>query len=241
MNLALMQPYFFPYVGYFDLICNCNRFVVFDEAQYIKQGWINRNRVLHPGEGWQYVTVPVQKHRSSTRIGQVSIVPDDSWKSKLKARLTHLKSHAPHYAETMDLLDDCLDSDERSISKFNVAIIEKICRFLGIEFNCSYISELGLDLGSGLGPGDWALQLARRLKARNYVNLPGGEDLFDAAAFQKSDIGLCIRKIEPFVYSTGKYVFQENLSIIDVLMWNSVTEIRRYLSSQAHFPNLVEM
>ncbi len=232
--LALMQPYFFPYMGYFDLINNCNKFVVFDQAQYIKQGWINRNRVLHPIEGWQYVTVPMEKHKSSAQICQVSMASNDSWKPKVIARLTHLKSHAPHYSSTMQLVKDCLSSEEREISRFNVAILEKICRYLELELDYDYLSEMDLNLGEDLKPGEWALELAIKLGAKKYVNLPGGESLFDRMAFEQNKIKLCVRKAAQFSYSTGKYQYQSNLSIIDALMWNSVKDIQQYLHYQAN-------
>ena len=78
-----MQPYFFPYIGYFSLINYVDKLVVFDTAQYIKQGWMNRNRILQPNKAWQYIIVPVKKHKHDTAIKDIKIVSGDKWKKKI--------------------------------------------------------------------------------------------------------------------------------------------------------------
>ena len=240
MVLALMQPYFFPYIGYFDLINCSDEFVVFDTAQYIKQGWINRNRVLHPVDDWQYILAPVEKHESHTPISRVTIVPGDDWKLKLLAKLRHLKSHAPFFSETMELIEDCLSTEERHISTLNVTILSKICQHLNISFNYRFLSKSQLEFQEDLGPGDWALKMAESLRAQKYVNLPSGEALFDRDAFDRSNIELCVRKIPEFIYSTGKFNHQSKLSIIDVLMWNQVDTVHDFLQSQKDQEGLVD-
>ena len=89
MVLGIMQPYFFPYLGYFDLINRCDKWIVFDTPQYIRHGWINRNRILHPQQGWQYIIVPVKKHKRDTPINQIEIVPPALWSPRILGQLMH--------------------------------------------------------------------------------------------------------------------------------------------------------
>src|SRR5678815_4096817 len=109
MKLGIMQPYFFPYLGYFDLIHRVDEWVVFDTAQYIRHGWVNRNRILHPTEGWQYVTVPIQKHLQDISICDVQIVSGGGWRERLERQLHHYRRRAPHYDAVMALVHECLN------------------------------------------------------------------------------------------------------------------------------------
>ncbi|MCA9171698.1 MAG: WbqC family protein, partial [Planctomycetales bacterium] len=100
MIVGLMQPYFFPYVGYFDLIHEVDLWVVFDTVQYIRRGWMNRNRVLHPDTGWQYINVPIDRCPQTTAIEQVQIVATHDWRSRILGQLQHYRRHAPGYELT---------------------------------------------------------------------------------------------------------------------------------------------
>ena len=108
MKLALMQPYFFPYLGYFDIINSVDKWVVFDNAQYIRRGWIHRNRILHPRKGWQYIVVPIKKHSHKTVIKDIMIDNEQNWKRKIIRKLQHYKKKAPYFDETIAFVEDCL-------------------------------------------------------------------------------------------------------------------------------------
>lgn len=228
MKLGIMQPYFFPYLGYFDLINYTDQWIVFDTVQYIRHGWINRNRVLHPKEGWSYIIVPV-KYSRETPINQVRVASEKKWKKRILGQLSHYKRKAPYYQETINLIDSCLATEENSISSLNTSILEKVCTQLGIDFDFRVFSEMDVDLGPIESPGDWALRISEALGANEYVNPPGGEDLFDKNRFQDSNIKLTIRELPPFEYSCRGYKFIPNLSIIDVMMWNCPEAIKQYL------------
>ncbi|MBN2466493.1 WbqC family protein, partial [candidate division WOR-3 bacterium] len=86
-----MQPYFFPYLGYFDLIYRTDRWVVFDTAQYIRHGWVNRNRILHPSSGWQYITAPLRQHHRDTPISGVLVKEGRDWRDRVCGQLVHYK------------------------------------------------------------------------------------------------------------------------------------------------------
>lgn len=236
MILGIMQPYFFPYLGYFDLINYADRWIVFDAVQYIRHGWINRNRILHPKEGWQYITVPLRKHSREALIKDVEINDDIAWREKIVGQLQHYKKRAPHFRETLALVEDCLGLREPSIARLNAAILAKVCTHLGIDFDCAIFSEMDLALGPIEGPGDWALEIASTMGAEEYVNPPGGEGIFDGTRFAERGIELTIRHMPPMEYSCRGYGFEPGLSIIDVLMWNPPEIVRAFLDAQRTAP-----
>jgi hypothetical protein len=230
--LAGMQPYFFPYLGYFDLIYNVDTWIVFDTPQYIKEGWVHRNRILHPKEGWRYIIVPIQKHAMDTPINKIAICSDQPWKEKVMRQLSEYKKKAPFYKPTVSLVEDCLAIEEPLLSRLNIFILEKVCDFLDIPFRGSVFSEMNLELGAVTKSGDWALRICQAMGADVLVNPPGGRHLYDAAEFQRNGVRLIIREFENMVYSCEPLKFEPALSIIDVLMWNSPKTIRDYLESK---------
>lgn len=238
MILGIMQPYFFPHLGYFDLINYSDEWIVFDRVKYIRHGWVNRNRIHHPHEGWQYVVVPLKKHASNTDICDVRINDEIDWRSKILGQLQHYKKSAPYFRETIDLVEDCLKTDEVSLSWLNVSILERLCTYLGIDFTYEYFSQMNLDLGSITGPGDWALNISSAMGASTYVNPPGGRDLFDQSLFLERGIDLEIREIPPLEYKSARYEYIPRLSIIDLLMWNTPARIQQYMN---HYKRLAGM
>jgi hypothetical protein len=228
-----MQPYFLPYIGYFELIYRTNRWIVFDTAQYIRHGWVNRNRILHPTQGWQYIIVPAQSHEQKTPINQIRIAEDSRWRDKLLGQLQHYRKRAPYFETVIDLVSTCLQDTDGSLNQLNVRSLARVCAYLGIPFHHSLFSEMDLALGRVEGPGDWALRIAEALGANEYLNPPGGADLFDRAKFEAAGITLAIQTPVDYLYACGDYEFQPSLSIIDVLMWNSPNDVRAYLASRA--------
>lgn len=224
-----MQPYFFPYLGYFDLINYSNRWIIFDTVQYIRHGWINRNRILKPSGDWQYVSVPLQKHRREILIKDVEISANRDWKTRLAAQLQHYKKKAPYFCETYQLVEECLAVEERSISRLNAAILEKVCRHLGIQFEYEHLSRMKLELEPVKEPGEWALRISDKLGAKEYVNPSGAAAIFDASKFNELGIKLTIRRLPALEYECQGYDFIPHLSIIDVLMWNSPDKVKAYL------------
>lgn len=228
MRLALMQPYFFPYLGYFDLINCADRWLVFDTCQYIVGGWINRNRVLHDRQGWKYITVPLRKHASDTAIKDVHIAKEIDWQGRIIGHLQHYKK-APHFGQTMDLVARCLRHQQSTIARLNVLILERICSRLGIDFSYAFLSEMNLELGPIEGPADWGMRACEALGASEFVNPPGGAHFHDGQRFADHGIKLSIRRLAPLEYDCGEYEFIPDLSIIDVLMFNEPDTIKAYL------------
>lgn len=229
MILGNMQPYFFPYLGYFDLINYADRWIVFDTVQYIYQGWMNRNRILHPRDGWQYISVPLKKHSHGTVIKDIEVVNAKDWRLRIIAKMQHYKKNSPYYNTVIELLHECLITDELSLSKLNVRCLKTICDYLDIRFEYVFFSEMRLELGPINGPGEWSLRIAEALGADEYVNPPGGIALFDPSLFESAEIKLTFRNMPPMEYVCNGYDYIPNLSIIDVLMWNSPIEIKKNL------------
>lgn len=236
MKVGIMQPYFFPYLGYFDLINQTDQWIVFDTAQYIRHGWVNRNRILHPKESWQYIIVPLKKHDREASINQVETIDPAVWAPRILGQLEHYKKRAPFYRETMELVNTCLSTRERNLSRLNTSILGSVCQHLGIPWNCQVFSEMQLHLGSVAGPGDWALRICEALTATEYINPAGGKDLFDSNEFAKLGIKLLIQEDFSYQYECLGYHFEPNLSVIDVLMWNETEKIRDHLNRHASLP-----
>ncbi len=232
MRLGFMQPYFFPYIGYFDLINCSDRWIVFDTVQFIKQGWINRNRILHPKTGWQYITIPIKNGPHNVPILEVETKNPAEWRSLITGQLEHYRKRAPHYDETINLVKNCLGIEENNLSKLNVHILDTVCHYLDITFNYSIFSQMNLSLKNIEESGDWALRLCETLGAKEYINPPNGINLYDPERFNSCGIKLIIQEQADFVYSCKGYAFEPNLSIIDALMWNTKEEIKDYLNSR---------
>lgn len=222
-RMAGMQPYFFPYLGYWQLIYSVDFFVLFDEAQYIKQGWVNRNRILKHGGGWQYIGIPVAKHALKTPISEVFISHDQSWQTRLLKQLTYYQRLAPYYSEVIELVGDCIDgSVESNIGAFNARIVRHLCNALSIKSNIIISSQYGFDYSQVAEPGDWALTHALKLGATEIINPVNGISLQNPKKLAEHGIGLCALRSTTEIYTQGPAPFEQNLSIIDVMMFYGI-------------------
>ena len=216
-----MQPYFFPYLGHFSLIAAVDEWVVFDITQYTPKTWMNRNRILHPKSGWQYVTVPLSNSSISIKTHEARILNLAEAKSGISGKLSHYKKKAPCFEPVNALVNEVFDSaTDDSLVHLNVRGLDKVCQYLDIPFNYKICSELDLALPEKLGPGEWALEICSQLGATNYINPASGQDIFNPAEFSRRGISLHFAQAAEFVYDTAPYQYESNLSIIDVLMWN---------------------
>jgi len=230
MKVAIMQPYFFPYLGYFQLIVASDKFILFDDVQYIRHGWINRNRILKPVQDWQYIIVPLQAHNRDSLIKDIKVTEDEEWKLKISRQIEHYKKKAPFYNATKDLLEKCFQETETNIAKLNGIYIKHICDYLNIPFEVLVSSELKFDYSHVTDAGEWALKISEQIGASEYINPLSGKELFDAEKFKKSAIKLRFLKPNDIGYSQRRNgVVEVGLSIIDVMMFNSPEEINLLL------------
>jgi len=225
MKIAIMQPYFFPYLGYLALIKHSDLFIFFDTPQFIRHGWIERNRILKPEEGWQYIKVPLEKHSRGISIKEIMILSTDDWKEKIIAQLAHYKKRAPFYNETLNIIMQTLDFSTTSITRLNVFALEKVFNYLNLNFEYKIFSEMDLKIKTPEEPDEWALNITKELKANIYINPPGGENFFNKKKFENENIKLYFLKIKLSEYNQRRKTFEPGLSIIDVLMFNSPEKI----------------
>lgn len=229
MKLGIMQPYFFPYLGYFSLIKGTDQFILFDSVQFIRHGWIERNRVLKPSEGWQYLGVPLEKKGLTTSIMETRIRNDEDWRGKIVRQLEHYKKRSPFYNETISVVNSALDIDTDSIVLLNAHIMRKICGYLGMPLNLGIYSEMKLVIEDVAGPGDWARNISKALGANEYWNPIGGTEIFDRTSFTDAGIALRFLKHNLKPYSQRREIFEPGLSMIDVMMFNSPATISQML------------
>ncbi|SMD46060.1 WbqC-like protein family protein [Aquiflexum balticum DSM 16537] len=227
---AIMQPYFFPYLGYFQLINASDIFILLDDVQYIRHGWVNRNRVLKPEGEWQYIIVPIKEISRDTLIRDVQIDESKDWKGLILRQMAHYKKKAPFYKETIDLVDECFQINQNSLSLFNFETVKLISAYLEIKTNMLVSSQMDLDYSSISVAGEWGLEICHQLEAEQYINPIGGKALFDPIKFQQKGIDLKFHLIDDIKYKVGwKNNFVPNLSIIDVLMFNSLEKVNEML------------
>lgn len=215
-----MQPYFFPYLGHFSLIEAVDEWIVFDITQYTPKTWMNRNRILHPKEGWQYVTVPLSNSSISIKTHEAKVLNIAESKVNIIGKLSHYKKRAPYFEPVISLVNEVFDSaKDDSLVDLNVRGLSAVCRYLNIPFNFRICSELNLPLPEKLGAGEWALEICSLLGATRYVNPASGQSIFDPAEFARRGISLQFAQPREFFYKPGPYQYEPHLSILDVLMW----------------------
>ena len=225
-----MQPYFSPYLGYFSLMKHADKFIVFDTAQYIRHGWIERNKILKPVEGWQYIQIPLQKHSQKTPIQEIHINNSSSWKEKILSQIEHYKKRAPYYSEVKNLLTTILNPDYSHIVELDVCALKEISNYIGFNTPIEIFSEMGLTIEPVYEADEWALHICKAIgNVSEYHNLPGGVDFFDTTKYQKANIPIYFQKIELQEYDQKRLVFEPGLSVLDVMMFNSPEEINTML------------
>lgn len=229
MKLGIMQPYFFPYLGYFSLIKYVDHFVFFDTPQYIVRGWVNRNRILKQDGTATYIGVPVRKSARETAIKDICINNDEKWKEKIYGQLAVYKKKAPYYKTVIDLMRDILDKKWESLSELNICGIEAVCGALGINRKFDIFSRMDLRIGTINAADEWALQISKSMGYDVYVNPPGGKSFFDIEKYTAQNIKVEFLQNELVPYVQKKEHFEAGLSIVDVMMFCDVKETNELL------------
>ena len=225
MKIGIIQPYFFPYFGYFALINVVDKFVYFDDAQYIRRGWVNRNRIKIENK-WHYISLPIQKSPLSFKINEVYVLNDKKKENKIKKMIEYSYRKAPNYQKIFDLFSRFKFSGE-NISKLNIKLINEICNYLDIKTDVYISSEIKKD--NLLKGEEKIIEICKILGANHYINPIGGVGLYSKKRFQEEGIKLSFFKIYNILYNQGESDFIPNLSIIDVLMWNSEDVVKKML------------
>jgi hypothetical protein len=215
MKLAVMQPYFFPYLGYWQLIAAADRFVIFDDVNFIVRGWINRNRILINGEP-RYITVPIHHASQNCRICDTELEPASPWRARLVRMVDAAYRSAPHFAEVFPVVQKLLVHDVGGVSEYLQNQLQTLARFMGLR--TEFVTSSRHYGNQCLSGQERILDICRREGATTYVNLPGGESLYQSHLFAASGIDLRFIASAGEPYAQRGPSFVPNLSVIDALM-----------------------
>ena len=227
MRLAIMQPYFFPYIGYFQLIAAVDLFIVYDNIKYTKQGWINRNRMLQNGKDVLF-SLPLRSDSDARDVRDRELAADFN-RDKLLNQFKGAYRRAPHFAQTYPLLERIVRHRDANLFRFLHHSIAATCAHLDIATEIRISSGIAID--HGLKNQDKVLALCAAAGANTYVNAIGGMELYAKEAFREKGIELKFIRSKPFEYAQFGDAFVPWLSIIDVMMFNSLAAIRTCIST----------
>ena len=230
MKLAVMQPYFCPYIGYFSLIKHTDEFILFDIVQFIRHGWIERNRVLKQTGGTVYIQVPLVKHSRDTLIKDIQIRNTEDWKSKIRAQLSFYKKGNRYYKSVIEVIESVFKNEYANIVQLNKDMLIAICKYLNIDSKIQIFSEMNLKIEKAQEPDEWALNICKTYGADEYWNPPGGKTFFDKTKYKDSNIELKFQQLKMPEYKQMTSNFEAGLSIIDVMMFNSPKNISNMLN-----------
>lgn len=220
-----MQPYFFPYIGYFQLIKSVDLFVVYDNIKYTKKGWINRNRFLQNGKDADFA-IPLKKNSDFLDVRDRAISPVFD-KKKLLNKIREAYRKAPYFSKTLQLFERVLNNNEVNLFNYINFSIREVCKELGIKTEIIVSSTVGID--HSLKSQEKVIAICKNLCTDVYVNAIGGRELYSVDTFKKQGVDLKFIKTKPIEYKQFGNEFVPWLSIIDVMMFNNPTEISRLL------------
>ncbi len=227
MTVAIMQPYIFPYLGYFQLLAAVDTFVLYDNIQYTKKGWINRNRILEGGHAALF-TLPIASASDYLDVRDRELAPDYA-PQKLLARVAGAYRKAPYFKQTMELLDEALTCPERNLFGYLHQALRLTAAHLGVDTEIRVSSTIPVD--HTLKGQSRVLAICDELGATTYVNPIGGVDLYSRQDFASHGTHLEFLRLLPLEYAQGAHEFVPNLSIIDVLMHNPIDVVQRWVST----------
>jgi hypothetical protein len=222
MKLAIMQPYFLPYIGYFQLIAAVDLFIVYDNIKYTKKGWINRNRMLQKGKDVMF-SLPLKSDSDTLDVRDRELAADFN-REKLLNQFKGSYRRAPYFAETVPLLEQIVRYEDANLFRFLHHSIIKTCEHLGVTTKIGISSSLAID--HDLKSQNKVLALCRAAGASSYVNAIGGMELYSKEMFQENGIELKFIQSKPFEYQQFGNEFVPWLSILDVMMFNPLDTIR---------------
>lgn len=229
MKLAIMQPYFMPYIGYWQLLNTVDKFVLYDNIQFTKKGWFHRNRILVNGVEKMF-SLPLKKDSDFLNVNE-RILGDEYIKQNEKTLriINNSYSKAPYFKIVFPLLEDIFHNDQNNLFDFVFNSIKVINKYLNIDTEIIRSSTIHIDHNNLKGENK-VLAIAKELKANEYINAIGGIDLYSKDVFKENNIQLQFIKAQNIEYKQLKNEFISWLSIIDIMMFNNTDEINNYLN-----------
>ena len=215
-----MQPYLFPYIGYWQLIYAVDKFVIFDDVNYKKKGHINRNKILVEGKPFQF-TLNLKGASQNKLINEIQI--GDNVQNILNLIEYNYKK-SPYFKKVFSLLEEIFNQEEKNLAKFIGYSLKKISNYLEIDVKFIFSSEI--DKNNQLKNQNKIINICQKLKATNYINVISGKELFDKEIFLKNKIKLNFINTNSFKYQQFNNEFIPFLSIIDVMMFNDLDTLK---------------
>jgi hypothetical protein len=228
MNLSVMQPYLFPYLGYFQLIKASDIFINYNDVNFIKGGWINRNRLNYNGTD-KYFTLPILQSSPNKIISELFYDLTESNTNKIIHQIQSYYSKRPFFKQVFPLIENVLSCKDSRIDIFNHNSIQLICNALRIKTLLKVSSDYNFD--KSLKGEDRIIFISKALSAKTYINLSGGVELYNKDNFSKHNLMLKFIKMDDVKYTQGNDTFLNHLSIIDVMMNLGIEETIKLLNS----------
>ena len=227
LKLGIMQPYFVPYIGYWQLLNAVDKYVIYDDVNFIKGGWINRNRILLDGKPF-YFNVQMNGASPNKLINEVQINNNPAFIKKSLKQIEMAYKKAPYYAVVSPLFEEILTYQTNNLVEFIVHSFKVINNYLGID--TELILSSSLDKDCTLRGQEKVIAICKLLGATEYYNAIGGQELYNFEDFSNNNIELKFLQTEEIVYKQFNNEFQANLSIIDVLMFNDKEKVKEMLN-----------
>ncbi len=236
MKLSIMQPYFFPYLGYWQLIHCADTFVIYDDVNFIKGGWINRNRYLYQGEP-KYFHIEMSGASPNKKINEVGLLKSSRYSpgEKLLSTFQMAYQKAPAYKEVLPVLRSIILHQEDNLAQYLEYSIRSLCEYLEIPTKILVSSQIkGKD--SRLAKEKKVINICRHLGADTYINAAGGRQLYQTEEFRQAGLDLLFIEMNPVSYRQFQHPFVPSLSIVDVMMFNPKPAIQELLTQYTLTP-----
>ena len=227
MKLGIMQPYFLPYIGYFQLLASVDQFIVYDNIKYTKKGWINRNRMLLNGKDAIF-SLPLKKDSDARYVVDRKLATDFD-RTKLLNQFKGAYGRAPHFELTYPVLEQIVRHEDANLFRYIHNSIVRLSEYLGIKTEIRISSDIVIN--HDLKGQDKVLALCKAVGADTYINTIGGVELYSKDDFRVQGIGLQFIKARPFEYAQFGAPLVPWLSIVDVLMFNPLDVVRKRIEN----------
>jgi hypothetical protein len=227
-SVAIIQPYVFPYIGYFQLLYSVEKVVFYDDVNFIKRGWINRNKILMHQSDFMF-TIPLQKASQNKLINEVELADSKLFIQKFRQQLQSAYQKAPFYSEVIEVIESVFDAEYQNIGDLAIASILSVCNYLDIELQWMKSSQEFHET-FGQEKADRLISISKKIGADNYLNPIGGKQLYEKEYFKNQEIELGFIQTGNVSYKQFKNEFVPYLSIIDVLMFNDVDRVKNLLN-----------
>lgn len=226
MKIGIMQPYFFPYIGYWQLINAVDIYVIYDDVNFMKKGWINRNNILINGQP-KLINLQMSKASQNKLINEIELLGNETYNAKLLKTIKASYKKAPYYEEVFPLIKNIIEQDEKNLAKFLTESMVEISKYLGIK--TKFVMSSDIEKNNSLRGQDKIIETCKLLNADVYINSIGGRDLYLQKDFHSNGIKLKFLKANKIKYKQFNNEFIPNLSIVDVLMFNATNGINHFL------------